>query len=384
MTQSSFKADMVRQTIVEWISSGRFREGEQMPSEQVLAQELGVSLQTVRRGLAQLASEGLIFKQPRVGNFVRRSPGKRTTSQQMAVVFPSYDGNNSVQMPANTLLLQGIQEALDNSDFDFTTIYYQRDQFSQIVDGILKRDICGVLLQGLTSVPASEVQRLLNEGVQVALLSNHPHLMACGISSFYHNQDRALGQILNGLIERGHRRIAVACLTHPPFNPHREAALYEFASRMGIEDPRSICIPLPNARHGVDYSHLHELLASPSRPTALVVPDECVASVVFRFCYQHDINIPNDLSLAACHDNTPRLHPVPLTAPDTVMWIVDQGRAAAEHMIRLVKHGAAPTLDMGFYGQLCWRESVANLKPVKAAEHDRLLPTLRPSAASQP
>lgn len=60
------------------ILSGEWRTGSQLPGELDLARRLGVSVITVRQALADLASEGLVRREPARGTFVTWSgPVKR-------------------------------------------------------------------------------------------------------------------------------------------------------------------------------------------------------------------------------------------------------------------------------------------------------------------
>lgn len=52
------------------IFSGELAAGSSLPSESQLCSEYGASRETVRRGLRELESEGLIFVRPKIGYFV--------------------------------------------------------------------------------------------------------------------------------------------------------------------------------------------------------------------------------------------------------------------------------------------------------------------------
>ncbi len=61
-------ADILRQAVVD----RRWRAGEQIPSENMIAEQYGVAPGTARQALAQLVKEGLLERQHGRGTFVRR------------------------------------------------------------------------------------------------------------------------------------------------------------------------------------------------------------------------------------------------------------------------------------------------------------------------
>lgn len=62
-------ADALREEVVQ----GRWRPGDQLPSENVIAEEYGVALGTSRQAFQQLVSEGLLERHRGRGTFVRRA-----------------------------------------------------------------------------------------------------------------------------------------------------------------------------------------------------------------------------------------------------------------------------------------------------------------------
>lgn len=98
---SAPKGDMPRGAGVETvvrairtdIESGRYRHGEQLPTIRALASSMGTSDPTVSRGLAQLAREGLVITQQRVGTRVnypgpelQKTDGSRRTKPTVIIV----------------------------------------------------------------------------------------------------------------------------------------------------------------------------------------------------------------------------------------------------------------------------------------------------------
>lgn len=63
--------------VQEWFSGARLRHGERLPPERVLAEKLGLSRASLRKGLALLEAEGLLARQVGRGTFVQGGPAGR-------------------------------------------------------------------------------------------------------------------------------------------------------------------------------------------------------------------------------------------------------------------------------------------------------------------
>jgi GntR family transcriptional regulator len=60
----------VRESIREQITSGMLKPGEKLPPEEELANQMGASRMTIRRGILDLIDEGVLYRRRGVGTFV--------------------------------------------------------------------------------------------------------------------------------------------------------------------------------------------------------------------------------------------------------------------------------------------------------------------------
>lgn len=60
--------------VQEWFSDAHLRNGERLPPERALAERLGLSRASLRKGLALLEAEGLLVRQVGRGTFVQGQP----------------------------------------------------------------------------------------------------------------------------------------------------------------------------------------------------------------------------------------------------------------------------------------------------------------------
>ncbi|MCY3878643.1 MAG: FadR/GntR family transcriptional regulator [Rhodobacteraceae bacterium] len=84
LVSDSLRSSEVAERIRTGIDQGELKPRDRLPSERSLAEQFGVSRDTVRRALAQLTEEKLITAQRGSGSFVQAEPG-----QQISSVFGS-------------------------------------------------------------------------------------------------------------------------------------------------------------------------------------------------------------------------------------------------------------------------------------------------------
>ena len=76
-TESGAAYERVKQLIVAQINAGRWREGDQIPSENQFVTAVGLSRMTINRALRDLTSDGVLVRVMGVGTFV--APSKATS-----------------------------------------------------------------------------------------------------------------------------------------------------------------------------------------------------------------------------------------------------------------------------------------------------------------
>jgi len=67
------KYAQLKKEILEWLDTGKLRPNDQMPSENELAEQFGLSRQTVRQTLGELEQEGRLYRIQGKGTFVSES-----------------------------------------------------------------------------------------------------------------------------------------------------------------------------------------------------------------------------------------------------------------------------------------------------------------------
>ena len=100
-TQGVSKYALLRDVLIDAITSGHWRRGVQLPTEQELARETPFSLGTVQRALRSLVEDGVIVRRQGFGTFVADNAGPLNKPWHMRFVAP--EGGDIV--PAYTYVL---------------------------------------------------------------------------------------------------------------------------------------------------------------------------------------------------------------------------------------------------------------------------------------
>lgn len=103
------KYEQIRDQLLREIRSGHLSTGSRLKGEVQLAKDYGVSVLTVRRAMADLASSGYIIRRKKIGTFVvHPSTGDlEAFCQQRGIVIL----HREVALPQTILLTDGLEEA---------------------------------------------------------------------------------------------------------------------------------------------------------------------------------------------------------------------------------------------------------------------------------
>lgn len=357
------KSEKVREHIRDWIHSGRLTAGARLPSERLLAQQLGVTHITIRRGLADLVDEGLIIKRPNVGNFVKTS----SRAMNVAIVVPespNWACLHDCGHPLFTRLIEGIHATLDPCDYVVSSLTYRRGHIWDDVGHILTdRSVQGILLAGQKQITYEDAARLNALCQHVVLIKHCPQLQMFGWPIYEIDFTNAMFSVISRLAELGHRAIRVVLYQVHSRRKQWFDAMQAACSAHGLGDASQMVVDHPDFGEPGSEGVIESILDEQPLPTAVVLPDEYQAAKFFRLCYRRNIRVPDDISLVAMYNSTDELHPVPLTSVHTAELARKFGSMAAEHLDSLMQGEQIEARTVLLHGQITWTESIG---PVRA------------------
>src|SRR5271165_3266266 len=215
----------VEQILRDAIAGGRF-PGDRLPTEVELAEQLGVSRETVRRACEKLQEQGLLVKFRRKGTFTR-FPGlslevKAADSTLLGYLqadFQSPQGHEeAVTRAMDGLMLQGAIAAASQGGFDLVTRRAPVAQMSATFRHLSQT----TRLRGVIFASYGEeklLRRVTEFGLPTVLLDHDLHLPS--ISTIRDDSFAGAKQAVEYLASLGHRRVAFADWHRTDLNPWR-------------------------------------------------------------------------------------------------------------------------------------------------------------------
>jgi len=310
---SPLKYEALKERFVRKMEEGELSPGEPLPTEQSLAESLGVARSTVRRAMASLEQDGLITRTQGKGTFVHESVKQRLQKKRGSGLFALLVPQTQAGFYPS--LLHGFETA--SGDKHHQTIFCSTedslDKQGNAILQLLDKEVAGVAMVpigGAVSTPAYQVRQLQNRGIPVVFCHRGVEGVVAPLITFdAEGVGRIAGQTLLG---QGHKRVA-----YFGRNPGGMVRAYRDGFCQSLE---ASGIDLPESRvfiagaEGSDRSHvnpesdssdheegvaraLQEMLDRPDRPTAIFTSFDAEAELLYLLLTQLGLRVPEDISL---------------------------------------------------------------------------------------
>lgn len=289
----------VEQILREAIATRQF-PGNQLPTEVEIAEQLGVSRETVRRAAETLQREGLLVKFRRKGTFthpdqlalqIRARPS--TLLGYLQAGYQARGQEDSATRTVSGLMLQGALAEADSQGFALvvrqTPHLRMADAFQQLNQNARLR---GVIFASYGEEKL--LRRVAGLGLPTVLLDHDLNLPQ--ISSVRDDSFEAARQAVQFLAGLGHRRIAFANWHRTDLNPWRIMGY-----RQGLHDaklPRRRIWELASELNETGARQVVEALQSlKPMPTAVYCFNNTLARQVIDELRRKELRVPEDLSV---------------------------------------------------------------------------------------
>jgi len=284
----------------EAIARGEFA-GNRLPAAAELAEQLGVSRETVRLAQESLQREGLLVKYRRKGTLIqppamtlKKTVGRSTMLGYLQADYPSTSREDEiVTRTTSGLLLQGAMREASRAGCRLLVHHAPHTDMDRGIDQILSESP----LRGVVFVSFGEeklVRRTLGKGLPVVLLDHELNLPS--ISTVREDSKQGAALAVSHLARLGHRRIAYADWHLADLNPWRITGYRKALSDARLPRRRAWELSAQITDTGADEL-VEKLLALRPRPTALVCFNNSLARLAIERLRRRSVRVPEDISV---------------------------------------------------------------------------------------
>lgn len=277
-------------------------------------------------------------------------------SQVLGVVLPTLEN------PVFSECLQGIASTTAPRGYAImpVTTQYVVEAEGNAIEDLQAFGVDGLILVVSDAASSEALRRLKNRSIPYVLVYNrhdsHPCVSVAG--------DAAMHDVVFGLLERGHKRIAMVCgrLHASDRAQQRYAGFVEAMAHADLTPYPLIEVPFIETA----IQEIAAVLQRNDHPTALVCSNDLIAIRAMRAARQSRLRVPEDVSITGFdgvklgEDLTPQLSTV--AQPNAEM-----GMSAARWLINSIAQqrvpNAADSISLPY--RIRWAESCSQAPPVQ-------------------
>jgi LacI family transcriptional regulator len=329
--------------------------GQFLAPERDLAASFGVSRDTVRKGLDELESEGLISRRQGLGTQVR-SRGGVTPGRAVGNLLVGCAAGSGAEFISGIAEVAGREQWLSN----FCSLMTPGGR-SEFAARLAEAGVDGVVL--LSANDRRTVEEVLRDWDGPVVLVDH-HFENLPVTSVMEDCIGGVRAAVGHLAALGHRRIAFISHTRPELNPWKVLGYREGLAAAGIPADEGLVLPAaPTFESG--QAAAEKLLALPHPPTAIVASSDRQAWGAWRAAELAGRTVGSDFALVGYGDTSVVAgmgHELSSVSFDPV----ELGREAMRRIARLARGDEKPGELALISVELRVRESSKDARPPAA------------------
>lgn len=344
MNTQSPKYLQLKEEILSWIASGKYRPGDKLPSENELAEQFSLSRQTVRQSIGELVQEGWLAREQGKGTFVSRlSADRRQTSGNRTVgiittsisdyIFPSI-----VRGIEATLKDKGYRMLLSSTD-------NRKDRERESLEMMLSHSVCALIVEPTKSAEGNpnfdNYLAIEDHGIPLLMINETYSDLECPCVRL--DDDAGGFMAADYVLQLGHKRVTGFFKTDDLQGVRRMKGFIRACREHHIPMDGSAIVRYCTEDKGQrPQSMLRELLLSGHPPTAIVCYNDQLAVSLLDTIRDLGLRIPEDLSIIGYDDSflatATEIKLTTIEHPKSVL-----GEQAANHILSQLEKGTPPS-----------------------------------------
>lgn len=351
----------LKNELLSWLQSGKLRPGQQFPSENEIAEQFGLSRQTVRQTFGELEKAGWLERIQGKGTFAK-SPERRDgeavkTIGIITTYISDYIFPHIVRGAEAELRSKGYRLLLSSTD-------NTKEKEMESLQLMTSQPLSGLIIEPTKSAEGNPnlgyFLDLQEKGIPYLMINEKYRELECPCLKV---DDEAGGRkAANFLLENGHRSIAGFFKRDDLQGVSRLKGFLAAHREFGIAvSPQHVVTYTTEQKGDYTYRRATELLQGTpeQRPTAFVCYNDELAVMLMDAAAACGLRVPEDISVIGFDDSSLAAASgtklTTLTHPKTAM-----GELAARQLIGMIEQGEVHG-DTVFEPELIERDSVRKL-----------------------
>ncbi|NLY90197.1 MAG: GntR family transcriptional regulator [Firmicutes bacterium] len=279
---------------------GAITPGNQLPSENMLADQFKISRHTVRKALSDLEIEGLIYREQGRGTFCAYPAMAK--GQTVAVVTTYI---SEYIFPA---VIRGIEEVLSAAGclLLLASTGNAKSKEATCLENLLQQKIAGLIIEPTQSARENgylEYYREL-EARGIPYLMLHAYYPELDPAYLIMDDEKGGYLVTQHLLQLGHRRIAGLFKADDLQGVKRQAGYVKALAEYGVEPlPELIGAYETEELYSYPYQFTRKLLKQTPPPTGMVCYNDQVALFVLEALREEGVKVPEEFSLISFDDS---------------------------------------------------------------------------------
>lgn len=296
------KHEIIERYYIDLVESNKVSAGEQLPSENEIANLFNVSRHTVRQALNYLVQEGWIYKERGKGSFF--SNKKNTEQKKNVAVLTTYISDYIFPR-----IISGIEEELRKKGYNLLLFSSNNDIETEkfCFESIINQDISGLIVEpaqsSINNLHHESIVKLEKKGTKyIAINANCDEENSAYIIV---DDEQGAYKLTNYLLELGHRNIAALFKADDMQGEKRRRGYIKALKEYDLNFNKKIVgeYITDNQDMYIDQ-FVKRILNMEFSPTAIVCYNDKVALRVIDNCRKEGIEIPKDLSIVSFDDSS--------------------------------------------------------------------------------
>ncbi|MBE6072071.1 MAG: GntR family transcriptional regulator [Clostridium butyricum] len=302
MKEAETKHEIIERYYINLVKDNKVSAGEQLPSENEIANLFNVSRHTVRQALNYLVQEGWIYKERGKGSFF--SNKKNTEHKKNVAVLTTYISDYIFPR-----IISGIEEELRKKGYNLLLFSSNNDiEVEKLCfESIINQDISGLIVEpaqsSINNLHHESIIKLEKKGTKyIAINANCDEENSAYIIV---DDEQAAYKLTNYLLELGHRDIAALFKADDMQGEKRRKGYIKALNEYDLSFNKKIVgeYITDNQDMYIDQ-FVKRMLNMEVPPTAIVCYNDKVALRVIDNCRKEGIEIPKDLSIVSFDDSS--------------------------------------------------------------------------------